>query len=163
MSKRLAQRQSFPDRSLSAVTRTLQIDDGDWAWDESTGRPKTVADGAKLLQDLEECMTISIQTNGFGAGIEEIVGTVPASVPAAALEVQLRATRAIQRLIQLQRQGQFAARPQNERVSRVDAFSAQTVLDDSGNAIDPTKIAIGMDIRTEAGENAALQGILSRV
>lgn len=148
--------------SLFCVTRTILIESGDWAWDESTGRPKTVQDGPKVLQDLQECMTISVQSNGFGAGIEEVVGTVPASVPAAALDVQLRATRAVQRLAQLQRQAQFAQRPPAERVSRVDGFSARTVLAASGTSIDPTKIAIGIDVRTEAGETASLQGLLSR-
>jgi len=142
------------------VTTTLLIQNGDWVRDGSTGRPKTIADGDKLSQDLNEAFAIAVQPNGYGLGIDDIVGSVPASPTAFALDVQLRIARGISRLIGLQRQDRFNQRPLNERIVRIERFSAHPYLVAGASTTDPTALYVSLSVRTAANRGSVVTGVL---
>src|SRR3990167_11079303 len=45
----------------------------------ATGRPSAVADAVKLRQDLQEFFSIEVLSNGFGAGVDQLIGMVEVS------------------------------------------------------------------------------------
>jgi len=51
--------------------------DGDVAVNNATGRPNTLTGTNKVTQDLQEFFTVNITVNGFGAGIDSMLGMVP--------------------------------------------------------------------------------------
>lgn len=144
------------------MTTTYEILDGDWVMDASTGRPRTVADGTKLSQDLLELFAVNPQPNGFGAGLDAIIGTVPASPVAFALNVQLLILRGVDRLVQLQRR-QFVQRPATERIVRVRSFSATPFVPRGApsTAVDPTALYVTLDVATASNEAAGISGVVS--
>lgn len=61
------------------MSTTFKISAGDITINNITGRPNTISDEQKLRQDISEFFTIYIQPNGFGAGLEQLIGVVEVS------------------------------------------------------------------------------------
>ena len=61
------------------MAQTLKITDGDWTASAATGRPILITGALKLKQDIKEFFTIQVLPNGFGAGLEQLIGIVEVS------------------------------------------------------------------------------------
>ncbi len=61
------------------MAQTFKIVDGDWVANPATGRPGLISGSAKLKQDISEFFTIQVLPNGFGSGLEQLVGVVEVS------------------------------------------------------------------------------------
>lgn len=133
---------------------TLYVQKGDWVVDEATGRPLTVSGLAKTRQDLGELLSIDTQSNGFGASIVDLIGTVPDAPEAVAFSVMERISAAVSRWMGLQRRARTAL-AKNETVAKL-AFN-QARVDDS----DPTSVLFRVAITTRSGEEVARGGSIS--
>jgi hypothetical protein len=104
------------------MSQTFRIVNGDWVISPA-GTTELVSDLPKLGQDFSELLTINPMPNGFGAGLESVIGTVgvPTTI-AAALDSRIRS--AIQRWQVLQ-QRQRAVRSLRERVAGIATLRVQ--------------------------------------
>lgn len=101
------------------MSQTFRIQNGDWVIAPS-GQTQMVSDLPKLSQDFSELLTIEPTANGFGAGLEALIGVVGTpSVIASNLERGIQ--NAIQRWQVLQ-QRQRSIRPAKERVAGIAAL-----------------------------------------
>lgn len=133
---------------------TFFIKGGDWVVDAATGRPLTASGTAKARQDFGELLGIETQTNGFGAGIIDLVGSVPHSPDVIAFTVMERISAAVDRWIGLQRRLR-AVLAKNETVAKL-VFN-QARVDDT----DPTAVIFRAAILTKAGEEVARGGTIT--
>lgn len=59
------------------MSSTIKIENGDWAINKINGRPLLVSDNKALEQNLSEFLSIDTQPNGFGAGLDQLIGLIP--------------------------------------------------------------------------------------
>lgn len=91
---------------------------GDWVLDTKTGRPQTVSDRAKLEQDIQENLSIATQPNGFGAGLDALIGQ-DVDPFVFRLQVQQQVRSSIAAMQGLQSQYLFAQRPATEQIAAI--------------------------------------------
>jgi hypothetical protein len=138
------------------MTTTIKIVNGDWVIDRRTGRPVTVADGEKLRQDVRENLTIARQPNGFGAGLEDIVGVVEDPFVIRSL-IQQRIRESTNTMQRLQDRTQRGQRPANERIQRIEKLDVYPTTIGGGNV--KTGFAFSLQVRSEAGTTAIVSGV----
>lgn len=100
------------------MTTTYMIENGDWVIDARTGRPKIVADREKLRQDVNELLTIEVQSNGFGTSLDSLIGLAASPVSVRAL-IQQRVRDGVTTFQRLQTEFHLRQRPRSERVLRI--------------------------------------------
>jgi hypothetical protein len=61
------------------MAQTLKVVNGDVVVSSATGRPTLISGSPKLSQDIYEFFTVDVQPNGFGAGLEQLIGIVEVS------------------------------------------------------------------------------------
>lgn len=61
------------------MSQTFKVQLGDVIINGANGRPTMVVDDIKLRQDVTEFFTIEVLPNGFGAGLEQLIGVVEVS------------------------------------------------------------------------------------
>ena len=98
------------------MTYTIQIDHGDWRFDEATGQVVEVEGQKKTSQDIREFLTVEVLANGFGAGLDELLGYVDEPLVIQAL-MRSNISQGITRIQQLQARYQRAQRTGSERIS----------------------------------------------
>lgn len=137
------------------MTQTFQVANGDWVIDRRTGRPTLISDRPKLRQDLHECLTVETQPNGFGAGLDGLIGQ---DIDPAGFRIDVQksirsAVVAMQRL-----QDQFLASKRNveERIAGISALSVSGVNLGGGTA--RTGYAFRLAVRPVAGETITIAG-----
>lgn len=108
------------------MSQTFRIVNGDWVITPA-GQPDLISNLPKLGQDFTELLTINTMPNGFGASLEEVVGTVgvPTTI-AASLDSRIRS--AIQRWQVLQ-QKQRAVRTLQERVASLALLTVRPPME----------------------------------
>jgi hypothetical protein len=140
------------------VSTTLLIKNGDWVINPANGRPVTVSDRQKLEQDLQEDLSIAVQTNGFGAGLDGLIGEETET-----FQFQLQVQRAVRASIatmqRLQTQFLAAQRPNTERIQGISALSIQPVDLGSGT-ISKTAYAFNLRVRPVQGSVITLAATL---
>jgi hypothetical protein len=137
------------------MTSTLQIANGDWVLDKRVGRPVLITRRPKLEQDVLENLSIATQANGFGAGLDDVVGLDidPAGFK---IQVQQNIRNSITAIQQLQDRFQSAQRTPQELIASIAKLSVAAVNIGGGN--DKTGFSFQLRIRPVAGDPLAIAG-----
>jgi hypothetical protein len=126
---------------------TLKIHDGDVVISAASGRPATISDRQKLKQDIREFFTVNVQPNGFGSGLDELVG-IMLSDPTAMVSIAYQnISEGLLRFAALQRDNGDIIRPDTELIQ---SFNNLRVEADN---TDPTKFYFTVNIITRSGES----------
>lgn len=136
------------------MSQTLLISDGDAVISSANGRPITISDGTKLSQDVREFFTVAVQPNGFGSGLEELVGVVELGPDILVSIADRQITDGLDTFISLQQSEPRIQRPTNERVVSV------TDLHVDVDSQDPTKFYFRANINTEAGLQVPFEQVI---
>lgn len=140
------------------MTQTIQLINGDWNIDTRTGRPIMVQDKPKLEQDLFECLSIEVQSNGFGCGIDSAVAVEsdPYSIQA---QIQRAVRQGIGRFQGLQDQYQRADRSPAEQVAAIAAIRSVPVNPAEASAEAKTSYYFRVDVVSAAGAQASAEKV----
>jgi hypothetical protein len=141
------------------VSTTLLIQDGDWVINPANGRPITISDRDKLRQDLREGLSIAIQPNGFGAGLDDLMGR-PTGVFQFRIEVQRRIRGFVLALQRIQDQFLPAQRPNTERIQAISSLLVQNV-DLGAGAPAKTGYMFQLKVRPVQGTNVSIGATLA--
>lgn len=129
------------------MATTFMVQDGDIIVSSSTGRPILVSGVAKLQQDLDEFFNIDVQPNGFGAGLDRLVGLVPYGGDALVTSMaEQQITDGLADFRRLQRSNSTIPRTSDERI--VGAKYIQVQQDNN----DQTKFYFVVNVVTESGK-----------
>ena len=138
------------------MATTFKIKNGDWVEDRASGQALTVTGLNKTKQDFNELLSIEMQTNGFGASIVELVGSVPDNPLSVSFDLMRRISDAVTRWIGLQRR-QKAILSDDEVVTRLSFNQAK--VDEN----DPTTVIFRSTILVRSGDEISKGGKLSTV
>lgn len=127
------------------MSQTLLISNGDVVMSSANGRPITLTGRNKLSQDVQEFFTVAVQANGFGAGIEELVGTVDISTDILVSIADKQITDGLDVFQSLQQSDLRIPRTTDEKIFSI------TDLHVDVDSQDPTKFYFRANINTEAG------------
>lgn len=127
------------------MASTLKIQDGDVMISSANGRPITITGQQKTSQDIKEFFTINIQANGFGAGIEQLIGALSSGSSLTGV-VDRQIVDGINDFIDLQRSDPSIPRTADETI--VGVTDVQTTQDPS----DPTKYYFTANVITLSGK-----------
>ncbi len=127
------------------MAQTLKIIDGDWSANPSTGRPVLISGAAKLKQDINEFFTVQVLPNGFGSGLEQLVGIVEVSpdIFTSITDKQIREGLSV--FIDLIRSNSAVPRSASERIVGMSNLLV------SADPEDPTTFIFSVNIITENG------------
>lgn len=134
------------------MSTTFLIVNGDVVISSANGQPIEIADQDKLRQDLQENFTIEKRPNGFGAGLEELIGFVPDSEITFRVSVFDALQESIESMKNLQEEFNANVRPTNERISKIGYLNV-TVGEN-----DPTSFSIRVDVTTVDGDTITIAG-----
>lgn len=127
------------------MSLSFKISNGDVTHSAANGRPILTTGGKKVRQDLQEFFTIFVQPNGFGAGIEELVGVLDSSQEAFQGLVYKQISDGLNAYLELQASESRITRSSEERLV---AFTNLRVEKDSG---DFTRFNFSVNAVTESG------------
>ena len=136
----------------------MQVTNGDWVVDVRTGRPTMVTGRAKLVQDINENLTIGTQANGFGAGLENTIG-LDVDPAGFRIEVQRRVRASISTLQRLQDRYLRNERAGSERVGGIMSLSVGEA--NIGGGTSRTGYSFKLRIRPVSGEVVVVGGAVS--
>lgn len=111
------------------MTTTIKIENGDWAL--ADGVVVMVGDYEKCDQDLRENATIAQQSNGTGAGLDDLIG-ITGDPLGVAIRARTALRRAYEALIVVQR-AQAPERTARERVRSIEKVRVSPV---AGSVLD---------------------------
>lgn len=137
------------------MAQTFRIDSGDIMINAANGRPTLISGAPKLSQDIKEFFTIEIIPNGFGAGIEQLVGVVEVSPQMFASVTDTQIRNGLATFISLIRKDPRIPRIAAEKI--IGASNIQVSADPQ----DPTKIYFSVNILTENGLNTQFENVFS--
>jgi len=143
------------------MTMTFEIANGDVVLDTQNGQPKEVTGKVKTRQDLKEVLSIETKYDGFGAGLDDIVGTM---MPLGGFSLRAEITRKIRGTIavmqSLQNQFQRQYRTNDEIIYGVANLQVVAVRDNTG-ALSKTDSSFSVDILTlEGAETLVVAGVI---
>lgn len=140
------------------MTSTIQVANGDWVLDKRVGRPVLISGRTKLEQDVLENLSIATQANGFGAGLDDIIGldVDPAGFK---IQVQQNIRNSVTAIQQLQDRFQSAQRTPQELIASIAQLSVSAVNVGGGN--DKTGFSFQLRIRPVAGTPLAAAGTVT--
>jgi hypothetical protein len=124
---------------------TYSIKNGDIMVSAANGRPVTISGMAKTSQDISEFFTVDIQPNGFGAGIEQLIGVLSSGSSLTGV-VDRQIIDGINDLIRLQRVNAAIPRTNDELI--IGVTDVQTIQDTS----DATKYYFTANVVTASGK-----------
>jgi hypothetical protein len=136
------------------MAQTFKVVDGDIVISGATGRPTLISGATKLRQDIKEFFTVDILPNGFGSGLEQLIGVVESS-PDMFMSMGDRQIRdGLVKFINLIRGNTLIARTPAEIITNVTniIFSVDTT--------DPTKFYFNANFVTQDGTTIPLSNIL---
>lgn len=137
------------------MTQTIQIANGDWVIDRRTGRPTLISGRTKLRQDVRELLSIETLPNGFGAGLDELVGQDVDPV-GFKTEVQRAIRNAVLAMQRLQDQFLASRRTASERIAAITKLTVQSV--NLGGGTTKTGYSFQLTVRPVAGEAVTVAG-----
>ena len=140
------------------MTSTLQITDGDFVIDASSGRPKLLSGRDKLRQDLREDLSIETQPSGFGAGLESLIGQ-DVDPDAARIEILRKVRASVTAIQRLQDRFRAAERTGTERIASITRLTASPVDLGIGQPA-KTSYAFQLAVRPVSGEAITLSTAL---
>lgn len=101
--------------------RTFKIVNGDVVYD-TAGQPKLVEDTEKLRQDWREVLSIETQENGYGAGLDSLMGELTNDtqrLESFQVMVHQKIIKAVERWKYLQRISRRGCRTNKELVNKI--------------------------------------------
>lgn len=129
------------------MTKTLKFQNGDVVYHRSTGRVDFTRDRDKARQAIARMLGLAAPE---GAGLNEIIGTVPSDEFALAAKVQRNIRRAFDMLVQRQRGNQLAQRTPEERLASIRRMHVLPA--NFGGGTSKTGYALQLNVTTVAGE-----------
>lgn len=141
------------------MSTTMQMLGGDVLLDGNTGRPKLVAGSTKLRQDLDVAVSTRVRSNGYGMGLDGIVGRVGDRYSLQS-EITQRITRGMNSIKSLQAQYGRNARSDAERISRVNEISVLPMITPGTSQVDPTRYIVKLVVTSVQGERLAAQRVI---
>jgi hypothetical protein len=135
------------------VSDTFKITAGDVAISAMNGRPVIISGQAKLKQEIQELLTIETLENGFGAGLDSLVGSVPTGAVAFHLFVDQRIRHSVDVLTAIKRRNR-AQHSTDEVIEKI----AYLVVSRSPSS--PKDFIFRLDVVTEAGAQLRVGGAL---
>ena len=141
---------------------TFEVVNGDIPHSESTGRPRTVEGEVKFRQDVRENLNTSLQENGTGANLDNLISTIGDTFSIRA-ELSRRVTSAFEAYQAVQNSIQRFERPLSERISRVVYVNCVPLRDAQTGEISHTSFAFKVDVLSgQVGTTASVTGSLVR-
>ena len=140
------------------MSSTFLVVAGDWVVDSATGRPELVSDGAKLVQDIQENLTIFVQPNGFGAGLDGLLGQ-PTDNFTFQLQVSQAVTAAITAQQNLQEQFLASQRPDTELINGITYLNVMPT--DLGGGVANTGYLLTVTVASAAGATVSTTAALT--
>jgi len=134
------------------MTYTFQVRNGDYVLSKATGRPARLSDRPKASQAMARLLGIEAP---MGAGIDELIGTVPESSFALSAEIQTNIRDAFARVVSIQSLNQVAQRNIYERLASIAAMfvrPAEFVVGQTSK----TGYVLKVDVLTVAGQTVNL-------
>jgi hypothetical protein len=139
------------------MATTIKIENGDIVISSVSGRPVVISGSNKIRQELYEFFSINIQYNGFGSGLEQLIGltTVDSNVIASLADRQIR--DGIADFIAIQKADVLTNRTPDEIIVGITQVQVQQ------DRQDPTKYSFFVNVLTQSGTaipiNISLGGI----
>ncbi len=133
------------------MTRTLEIRDGDVVIARSTGKLAFIENKTKARQSMRRLLNLAAPR---GAGIDEVIGTVPESSFALSAQIQRNVRRAFDELSRAQRGAQLIDRTAEERLSSLARM--YVVPARINGVVSSTGYAMRVDVLTVAGESVTI-------
>lgn len=127
------------------MSDTFQINNGDVIVSSTNGRPILISDSLKLSQDVKEFFTVNVLPNGWGAGVEQLVGIVEVSHSVFVSMADKQISDGLDTFISLQNSEPRIPRLPQERILAI------TNLNVDSDSTDQTKFYFRANIVTEAG------------
>lgn len=134
------------------MSKTLRIINGDVDFARSSGRPSTITGRVKLKQDLQEFFSVNVQPNGFGSGIEQLIGIVEVSPGSFVSLADAQVRDGVTSLIALQRSDARISRSSDELLLGMNLFIM------SQDPVDPTRFSFKANFITQDGRDQAIGG-----
>lgn len=127
------------------MATTFKITDGDFGINPATGRPTVISGADKLKQDIREFFTVNVLPNGFGSGLEQLIGIIEISpdIFTSITDKQLR--EGFAQFINLINADPRIPRTAAEKVVAISNLKV------SADLSDPTKFIFSVNIITENG------------
>ena len=138
------------------MSQTFQMQNGDWVL--SRGRPVLVADRQKLEQDLQENLSIATQPNGFGAGLDALLGN-DTTLYSFRSTVQQNIRASIVSMQRLQDQYLASVRPNTERILGISSLTVSPA--DLGLGSAQTAYVFRLSVRPVQGTPLTTVGTLA--
>lgn len=133
------------------MAQTLKITGGDWDAAPSTGRPILIEGRSKLKQDIAEFFTIQVLPNGFGTGLEQMIGLVEISQDMFVSVIDKQIREGLNKFIDLIRADVRIPRTAGERIVSMSNLKV------SASPTDPTLYIFSVNIITEDGSTTQHQ------
>jgi hypothetical protein len=141
------------------MSSTFLIQNGDVVKSASNSRPAMIANGQKLNQDLNEAANIRTQPNGFGFGLQDLIGQVSDTITLRS-NVNRRIRDGIEAMKSLQGQYQSSQRPDNERLSRLTLVQVNPLTTGIGS-VASTAFSFQFAVTTAAGDQLVSTGVIT--
>jgi len=138
------------------MATTLKMLNGDVDINSSSGRPNVITGEPKTRQDIQEFFSINVLENGFGSGIEQLIGSTGSNDTTMVSLVSRQIRLGIGSMIQIQQSDSRISRPPEERVSGIG--SVAVAIDPE----DPTRIFFRVNILTDGGAPLSISTSVQR-
>jgi len=135
------------------MTYTFQVKNGDYVLGKATGRPVRLFDKPKASQTMARMLGIE---KPMGAGLDELVGSVPDDPLSFSSDVQTDIRDAFDRTVSVQAMSQQSERTAAEQLSYIASMFVQPAQFQAG-VVSKTGFVLKVDVVTVAGEELALQ------
>jgi phage baseplate assembly protein W len=139
------------------MTVTVRVVDGDAVLNRATGRPELIQDRPKLRQDVRQMLSQRTNVDGFGAGLDELIGQ-PSDPFAIRAQISTRVRSGVRAFQSLQDRFHFASRTAEERLLRV--ANLRVGLASQNGQLSRTTFAFRLDVLSAAGTSTPLGGKL---
>ena len=137
------------------MSTTLQMTNGDLAINAASGQPLMLTGRDALKQAISENLTISTLQNGFGAGINNLVGIVPIDSVTFNIMINQRLRSSVNAMISLQ---------STTDVTRTtdELLTGISYLDVAVSPTDPRVYFYYLNVSTVAGPSINASGTITR-
>ena len=138
------------------MSQTLMIRDGDVTLSAISGQPNMVTGRNALRQELLENLSVNTIKNGFGAGINALVGFVPFDPAPFTMAIDRSIRNSINAMRTLQHTQISINRPLDEQIKAV------TFLRVFQDTTDPRVYLYYVNVETMAGPQVQVSGTIQR-
>ena len=138
------------------MSQTLMIRDGDVSLSALSGQPNMVSGRNALRQDLLENLSVNTIQNGFGAGINALVGFVPFDPAPFTMAIDRSIRNSVNAMQTLQKTQISISRPLDEQIKGI------TFLRVFQDTTDPRVYLYYVNVETRAGPQLQVSSTITR-